>query len=153
MKSKKKSNPRNNRIHIDKIHHPVYKVLTESEEVKQPFDSMKNVFLLATFLGYHQNKRLPLKDKVDIFSWDVLTRDEENVSLLRALALVVTEDIEVLTDQGRILDIAEEFANAGIIEINEKIAEMQENKVMHMVSLVGEYTPDDIILSLTEDSI
>lgn len=151
METKKKSNQRNNRIHIDKSYHLVYKELTESSEVKQPFDSMKNVFMLAVFIGYQQDQRIPLKDKVDIFSWDVLSNDEDNVSLLRALAIVETGDVEVLTEQGQILDIAEEYANAGIREIKEKISDIQDNRIMHLVSLIGKHIPDDLISSLAED--
>lgn len=142
---------RNNRIYIDKSYHSVYKMLTESEESEQPFDSMKNVFMLATFIGYQQRKRIRLKNKVDIFSWDVLARDEENVPLLLALALAETNDVEILTDQGRILDIAEEYANAGIIEIKKKIANMRDNRIMHLVGLLGELIPDDLISDLAED--
>lgn len=151
MKNKTQSHQRNNRIHIDKSHHPVYKELTESEEVKQPFDSMKNVFMLAVFIGYQQDQRIPLENRVDIFSWDVLSNDEENVSLLRALALAETGDVEVLTDQGEILDIAEQYANAGIREIQEKISDIQDNRIMHLVSLIGKHIPDDLISSLAED--
>ena len=142
---------RNNRIYIDKSHHSVYKVLTESDETEQPFDSMRNLFMLATFIGYQQGKRVPLKNKVGIFTWDVLSGGEENIPLLHALALAETGNIEVLTDQGKILDIAEEYANAGIIEIKEKIADMRDNKIMHLVSLLGARIPDDLIFSLAED--
>ena len=151
MEGKNQSHQRNNRIYIDKSHHSVYKALTDSEESEQPFDSMKNIFMLATFIGYQQNERIPLKNKVDIFTWDVLSREEENISLLLALALAETGDIEILIDKGRILDIAEEYANAGIIEIKEKVADMHDNKVMHLVSLLGARIPDDLIYSLTED--
>ena len=143
MKDKTKAHNRNNRIYIDKSNHSVYKELTESEEVKQPFSSMKNVFMLAVFIGYQQDQRIELKNKVEIFSWDVLARDEENVSLLRALAVAETGDVEILTDQGKILNIAEEYANAGIREIQEKIVEMQDNRIMHLVSLIGRYISDD----------
>lgn len=152
MESKnQQAQQRNNRIYIDKSYHSVYKMLTESEESEQPFDSMKNVFMLATFIGYQQKQRIRLKNKVDIFSWDVLARDEENVPLLIALALAETSDVEILTDQGRILDIAEEYANAGIIEIKEKIADRRDNKIMHLVNLLGVRIPDDLITSLAED--
>ena len=142
---------RNNRVYIDKSYHSVYKLLTEGEESEQPFDSMKSVFMLATFIGYQEKKRIRLKNKVDIFSWDVLARDEENTHLLLALALAETNDVEILTDQGRILDIAEEYANAGIIEIKKKIADMQDNRIIHLVGLLGERIPDDLIFGLAED--
>ena len=144
---------RNNRIYIDKSYHSTYKMLTDAEETEPPFDSMKGLFMLATFIGYQQGKRAPLKNKVDIFTWDVLSRDEENVPLLRALALAETGDLEVLTDQGQILDIAEEYANAGIIEIKKNIADRRDNRIMHLVRLLGKHISDDLIVGLVEDAI
>lgn len=146
-----RSQQRNNRIYIDKSHHSIYKMLTDSEKDEQTFDSMKNIFMLATFIGYQQKKRVPLKNKVDIFTWDILSRDEESVPLLLALALAETGDVEILTDQGRILDIAEEYANVGITEIKEKIADLRANGITHLVSLLGARIPDDLIFKLAED--
>ena len=57
------------RIRIDKIHHPTYIALTklrenENHQDSPPFESMKNVFMLAAFIGYNEEKRIPLgKDK------------------------------------------------------------------------------------------
>ena len=144
---------RNNRIYIDRSHHEVYKTLTDAEEAEPPFDSMKNVFMLAVFIGYQQGTQISLKSKVDIFSWDILSRDEENVSLLRAVALASTDDVEVLADQGRIIDIAEEYANAGIITIKENIADMRDNRTTHLVRLLGKYILDNLIVDLVEDTI
>ena len=142
---------RNNRIYIDRSHHDVYKTLTDAEGVESPFDSMKNVFMLAVFIGYQQGEQIPLNSKVDIFSWDILSRDEENVSLLRAVALASTEDVKVLADQGEVLDIAERYANAGIVEIKKHIADKQDNRIMHLVNLLGASISDDLITSLVDE--
>lgn len=150
MSDKKPIHQRNHRIYIEKKHHSVYKLLTDGEESIPIFDSMKNVFMLAIFIGYQQDKRIPLTNKVDIFSWDVLSNDEESKSLVYALALAEEGDIEILTDKGKILDIAEEYANAGIIEIKEKIADMDDNKIKHLVSLIGSYMPDEIISKMSD---
>ena len=143
------------RIRIDVAHHPIYKALAKESENEDgenqlPFESMKNLFMLATFIGYQEGKQVSLGKSQGIFGWSQFS-DEEDVPLLRALALVETGDIEVLTDQGRILDIAEKYANAGIIEIKEKIADMRDNKIMHLVSLLGARIPDDLISDLAED--
>ena len=80
------------RIRIDKTHHPIYVALTKPRENKNhqdlpPFESMKNLFMLATFIGYRQDKRIPLgKDKEMIFAWAQFS-PVEDVPLLRALAL------------------------------------------------------------------
>jgi len=147
------------RIYIDESHHEIYVALTPSKEKELPreeghkslFASMKNVFMLAVFIGYRQKKREPLKNKVSIFSWAQLS-DEKDVPLLRALALAETKQLEVLANQGEILTVAEEYANIGIIEIKEKIADMPDNRIMHLVNLLGSRIPDDLIIGLVEDA-
>ena len=96
-RSQQSRKPRD-RIRIDKIHHLTYIALTKSREDGNrqdlsPFESMKNVFMLATFIGYNEEKRVPLgKDKEIIFAWARFS-PEEDVPLLRALALAETEDV------------------------------------------------------------
>ena len=134
------------RIRIDKIHHPTYIALTkprenENRQELSPFESMKNIFMLATFIGYNEEKRIPLgKDKELIFAWARFS-PEEDVPLLRALALAETEDVEVLTDQNRILTIAEEYANGGIIEIQKEVEDMPGDRITNLVDLLRNWYP------------
>ena len=134
------------RIRIDKIHHPTYIALTKPRENENhqdlsPFESMKNVFMLATFIGYNEEKRVPLeKDKELIFAWARFS-PEEDVPLLRALALAETEDVEVLTDQDRILTIAEEYANGGITEIQKQVEDMPGDRITNLVALLLNWNP------------
>ena len=149
------SQKQNDRIRIDAAHHPIYRTLakdTEGDDGKSlpPFESMKNLFMLATFIGYQEGKRVPLGKHQGIFGWSQLSQDED-VPLLRALALAETGNAEVLTDQGKILHIAQEYANAGIVVIQKKIEVMRDNRVMHLVNLLGARIPDDLISSLAED--
>ncbi len=140
------------RIRIDKIYHPTYIALTKSREDENhqdlsPFESMKNVFMLATFIGYQKKKRVPLgKDKELIFAWARFS-PEEDVPLLRALALTETEDVEILTDQDRILTIAEEYANGGIIEIQKQVEDMPGDRVTNLVHLLFNWSPYDRLIS------
>ncbi len=134
------------RIRIDKIHHPTYIALTkprenENRQELSPFESMKNIFMLATFVGYNEEKRIPLgKDKEMIFAWARFS-PEEDVPLLRALALSETEDIEVLTDQDQILTIAEEYANGGITEIQKQVEDMPGDRITNLVDLLRNWNP------------
>jgi dnd system-associated protein 4 len=134
------------RIRIDKIHHPTYIALTKPRENENrpdlsPFESMKNVFMLAIFIGYNEEKRIPLgTDKEMIFAWARFS-PEEDVPLLRALALSETENVEVLTDQDRILTIAEEYANGGIIEIRKQVEDMPGDRITNLVDLLRNWNP------------
>ena len=147
MKENENQQPRNrNRIFVDRSHRDlVYVELTnslENEDVS-PFESMKNLFMLAVFVGYHEKKKLPLKsgNRVDIFRWDQF--GEDDVFLLRALALAETGEIEVLINQDMILSIAEQYAHSGIIEIQEKMEGLRENRIRHLVRLLGARIPMD----------
>ena len=134
------------RIRIDKIHHPTYIALTKPRENENhqdlsPFESMKNIFMLAIFIGYNEEKRIPLgKDKEMIFAWARFS-PEEDVPLLRALALAETEDVEVLTNQDRILTIAEEYANGGITEIRKQVEDMPDDRIINLVDLLRNWNP------------
>ena len=134
------------RIRIDKVHHLTYIALTKPRENENhqdlsPFESMKNVFMLASFIGYNEKKRIPLgKDKELIFAWARFS-PQEDVPLLRALALAETEDVEVLTDQDRILRIAEEYANGGITAIQEQVEDMPGDRITNLVDLLRNWNP------------
>ena len=134
------------RIRIDKIHHPTYIALTkprenENHQELSPFESMKNIFMLSIFIGYNEKKRIPLgKDKELIFAWARFS-PEEDVPLLRALALAETEDVEVLADQDQILTIAEEYANGGIIEIQKQVEDMPGDRITNLVDLLRNWRP------------
>lgn len=140
------------RIRIDKIHHPTYIALTkptenENRQELSPFESMKNIFMLSIFIGYNEEKRIPLgKDKEMIFAWARFS-PEEDVPLLRALALAETEDVEVLTDQNRILTIAEEYANGGIAEIQKQVEDMPGDRITNLVDLLRNWSPYNRLIS------
>lgn len=134
------------RIRINASHHTIYTSLTKPRENANsedlpPFESMKNLFVLATFIGYLQKKRVPLgKDKEMIFAWAQFS-PEIDVPLLRALALAETGEVDVLTDQAQILTIAEEYANGGIIEILSQVEDMPGDRISNLVDLLVNWDP------------
>ena len=150
-KNQQSRRPRD-RIRIDKIHHPTYIALTKPRESENrqelpPFEFMKNIFMLATFIGYNEEKRIPLgKDKELIFAWAQFS-PEEDVPLLRALALAETENIEALTDQDQILTIAEEYANGGITEIQKQVEDMPGDRITNLVDLLFNWYPYNRLIS------
>jgi dnd system-associated protein 4 len=139
------------RISIDRSHHSTYqelakrpdKEISDEEKDTPPFESMKNLFMLATFIGYRNQKRVPLENKIDIFTWQVLATDEEYISLLYALAVTETDGVEVLTDRNEILNIAEEYANGGILQIEEEVKEMPGDKIENILDLLANWIPAD----------
>lgn len=131
------------RIHIDESHHDLYKELTtEREDAFQPFKTMKDLFLLATFVGYRRGERIRLEKRKDIFAWARFSA-QEDVPVLRALAITETGDVSVLANQDELLTIAEEYANGGIVEIREQVAEMPGNRIANLVGLLQEWMITD----------
>ena len=160
METVKQQSVERYRIFIDRSHHSTYQELAKrpdkenSDEEKDPppFESMKNLFMLATFIGYRHKKRTPLENRTDIFTWQVLSTDEEYVSLLYALAVTETKNVEVLTDRNQILTIAEEYANTGILQIQEQVKEMPGDRIANILDLLANWIPEDSNQGLVENS-
>lgn len=134
------------RIRVDASYHPIYIALTkpsENTEREDPpaFESMKNLFMLAAFIGFHEKKRVELgKDKEGIFAWAQFSQNED-IPLIRALALAETGTVNVLMDQDEMLTIAEEYANTGIIMIRDQVQDMSGSKIMNLVDLLANWLP------------
>ena len=106
-------------VHIDPKHHELYFQLTTGDEA--PFKTMKDLFMLAASVGYARGRRAPLSGQREIFRWPTFT-SQEDVPVLRAIAIAETEDTVVLVDQNQLLTIAEEYANSGIEEVRGEVA-------------------------------
>lgn len=129
------------RIYISESHHGIYKDLTtEKEGSPQPFKTMKDLFLLAALIGYQQERRLTLEQGTVIFAWAQFSA-QEDVPVLRALAIAETGDVNVLANQNELLTIAEEYANGGIVEIQEQVAQMPGNRIANLVGLLQKWLP------------
>ena len=84
-----------------------------------PFRTMKDVFMTAAHIGAKLGHSRPLNGKkVSPFKGVILNHDEQ--TFLHALAMGSTDNPDVISDSQRVVRIAEEFANAGIWEL-EKI--------------------------------
>ena len=101
-------------VHIDQEHHELYLKLTTDEEA--PFKTMKDLFMLAATVGHTRGHRTPLSRQREIFRWPVFSL-QEDVPVLRAIAIAETGSTEVLVDQDQVLAIAGEYANTGIDEV------------------------------------
>ena len=125
---------RRDSVHIDPKHHELYSQLTTGDE--SPFKTMKDLFMLAASVGYARGRRVPLSGQREIFRWPVFS-PQEDIPVLRAIAIAETEDTAVLVDQNRLLTIAEEYANSGIEEVRREVANQpgspQENLVQFLL--------------------
>lgn len=107
-------------VHIDSKNHELYSQLTSDNDA--PFKTMKDLFMLAANVGFLRGRRLPLSGQREIFRWPVFS-SQEDIPVLRAIAIAETGDTKILVDQAQLLMIAEEYANAGIEEVRREVVE------------------------------
>lgn len=111
------------RVSIETSVHDFYKQLTTSKSAEEsPFLTMKDLFMLAACLGFRMKQRKPLGKREQPFHYSVFT-EAEDIPILKAIAIATTGDVAVLAEPECIVEIAEEYANAGIHELRSVIAE------------------------------
>ena len=76
--------------------------------------------MLAANVGFARGRRVPLSGQREIFRWPVFS-SQEDIPVLRAIAIAETKDTGVLVDQNQLLIIAEEYANAGIEDVRREV--------------------------------
>lgn len=125
------------RVSIDASLHELYKELSEGNDPeKVPFRTMKDVFMLAACLGYRRGQSRAISGaKRQIFHWAQFS-EQVDVPILKAIAIAVTGDVQILADQERIVQIAEEFANAGIQELRAQVADLLEQPLWGLINIV-----------------
>lgn len=125
------------RISIDASLHDLYKELADGNDAeKVPFRTMKDIFMLAACLGYQRGESKAINGaKRQIFHWAQFS-DQIDVPILKAIAIASTGDVQVLADQERIVQIAEEFANAGIQEIRAQVVEQLNQPLWGLVGVI-----------------
>ena len=142
--TKEQTNPRVH-LFIDRAYHLIYRDLisTRADGDIPPFKDMKDVFMLAAFIGYKEEKWIPLiENRKDTIPWSSITEDSSMFNSLRALALVKTEDIEVLTNERKIQDIAEGYANGGFTVIHKQVAKEYGERLTHLTRFLGKLLLD-----------
>lgn len=138
-------------INIDISYHQLYEDLRKAREGEKhpPFREMKYIFMLAAFIGYLEEKWVALeKNSRNIFPRT--TFKEDDLSLLRALALAKTGSPKVLLNEKEIQSIAEGYANGGIIVIKEQVEEAPGNRVENLVNLLLNWEPYTDLIPLIQ---
>ncbi len=107
------------KFYVDAKAHGMFKELID--EKRSPFFSkdFKDVFIFALSIGFIMNRKKELKRKKDIADIDVF--NDNQLNLIKTIAIANEKNIKILLDEKKILTIAEEFANSGIYVIYELI--------------------------------
>lgn len=114
------------RVYIEKDVHVLYEELVSrarKDAEDRPFSTMKDVFMVAACIGAHRNSYQELGASEGIFGGEVFDA-RTDAPVLAALAYRRTADLETVTDPKTVVEIAQEWANAGIhILKNEELVE------------------------------
>ena len=135
-------------IYIDISYHQLYDDLRNirEDEKQPPFREMKHIFMLAALIGYIEEKWVSLgKNQKNIFLRTSFK--EEDILILRAIALAKTDNPEVLANERVIQNIAEGYANGGISVIKELIEDRPGKRIDNLVDLLLRWEPYKNLLS------
>jgi dnd system-associated protein 4 len=127
------------RILIDESVIDVYKELkadSKTQPEQTPFNTFKDIFILASCLGFLSGSRetLPTGSKKHDFRISVFSKNE--LSLLRGIAIADRNDLNVLNDENTVFKIVEEYANAGIHDIKAYLIDESGMPLWNLISLI-----------------
>ncbi len=128
---------RTDRVYIDESAGDIYRQLksspnTQSEDA--PFETFKDIFMLAVCLGCANGRSIPTTKSGSEIRLSVFTEDD--IAILKAIAIAKTGDVDILTRFGDILSIAEEYANAGIHEVKAYLMDAGGRPLWNLVNLL-----------------
>ena len=102
------------------------------------FDTKQKALMFAAALGAHIEKREAVKSTEEGIRWQIFETQGDN-AFIYALAVAETEGLEVLNDADAgdaYVTIFEEYANAGLIYIDEQILSKPVDPLDALISLL-----------------
>lgn len=123
-------------VTIDESVHHIYKELTDgTDPITVPFKTMKDVFLWAAALGYRRGERRPIAGKkLIIFRWAQFST-QTDIPMVKAMLLANGSNIDMLLSQDELLNIAEEYANAGIHDLRARLFHGHGQPLLNLISI------------------
>lgn len=124
-------------VTIDESVHYIYKELTDgTDPVTVPFKTMKDVFMWAASLGYKRGERRPIAGKkLTIFRWAQFS-SQVDIPVIKAFSLADSDDINVLLSQDEMLNVVEEYANAGIHDLRARLYDEYGQPLQNLVKII-----------------
>ena len=118
------------RLYIDKEDRLCYQKAEEENVVNFRNKNQKEQFLLAMAIGFENNQKRELKTRDGFFFSDNL--GPEGRTLINALAIHEHGSADILADEKKVFDIAEQYASAGIRILTDSIDKVQFGKLDKM---------------------
>ena len=129
---------KNLRIYIDQDKHEHYEKLVRKGNDNAdyyPFQTFKDVFMLAACLGAKHGVSEPIAASRDIFNSDVFD-EKTDIPVMMALAYQEDKSLATLSNERRVLDIVQEYANGGIAYLVEEAVNKPGKPLNNLVELV-----------------
>lgn len=125
-------------VTIDESVHYIYKELTDgTDPVTVPFKTMKDVFMWAASLGYKRGERRPIAGKkLTIFRWAQFS-SQTDIPVVKAISLADGDNINVLLSQDELLNVVEEYANAGIHDLRARLFDEHGQPLYNLIELMS----------------
>ena len=119
-----------NKFYVDEKMHKLFRQI--KDERYSPFFGMniKDVFIFSMALGFALRKRKDLQKRKDVADVDVFS--EDHLLLIKCIAVNSEGNIEILMDEKKTFEIAEEFANGGISILYEIIFKTKEDPIKNI---------------------
>jgi len=125
-------------VYVERGVHSLYEDLATRSSKKSedyPFETMKDLFMMAACVGAQHRRFAKLGPSRDIFSGETFD-SRTDVPALAALAYHRTEDIEVLSDPKKVIEIAQGWANGGIHIVREQLLERPGRPLYNLVGML-----------------
>lgn len=127
------------RVRRPKDKEKLFNTLTESDTAV--FETYKDIFMMAACIGFHLGKREPFEQSSEPIAWTVFN-GQTDLPIINAIALCETKDVTILLDDennfDRKLAIIEEYANAGLTLLKERIIDSPGNAADNLMAFIYE---------------
>lgn len=130
---------KNLRVYIDKDKHDIYERLVKrgsDNPDHYPFQTMKDLFMLAACLGLKYSAYEPLQSSQEIFNSNVFD-EKTDIPIMSALAFQKEQNLMALLDEKRILETVQAFANGGIGYVVEEIINNPGRPLNNLIALIN----------------
>ena len=108
-----RSNADRDRYYVQKDKHHVFQKWGK-DEVTSAFPSLKDAFVFAVSVGWANRRRVKFEGgRQHVGFWKAFD-SQNDIPLIQAIGIAETGDPSIVADTGRLLGIAEEYANGGI---------------------------------------
>lgn len=127
-------------VQLDK--HPHFQAWGKDDQTSA-LPTLKDAFIFAACVGWARDRRTVLAKRQHVGFWRSF--DTRDATLLQAIAIAETGDPAVIADQGKVISIAEEYANGGIDLLHSYDRADRDRTLVALAGLISavERSPDE----------